>query len=348
MEGKALLFKYLGGVDAVPICLDVEKEDDFVRAVKWLQPSFGGVNLEDIAKPKCFSILSKLQESLEIPVWHDDQQGTAVVILAGLINAVKLVDKQLSEVRVSMVGAGAASTYTAHLIILAGVKPGNIVMCDSKGILHRERKNIRDEKKKWQIALSTNAQNRKGGIAEAMEGADVLIALSTPKPGTIRKEWVSRMENNSIVFACANPLPEIWPWEAKEGGARIVATGRSDFPNFPNQINNSLCFPGIFRGVLDVQSRCITDQMCIEAAWELARCAQEKGLDEENLLPTMEQWEIYPRQAAAVGSKAVEQKVARLQLQKEEIYKKSVSIILQVRKETQLLMERGFIPQPPE
>lgn len=257
----------------------------------------------------------------------------------------KLVDKQLSEVGVAMVGAGAASTYTVHLIILAGVKPENIVMCDSKGILHKGRKDIRDEKKKWQIACSTNTQNRRGSIAEAMKGADVLIALPTPKPGTIRKEWISRMERDPIVFACANPLPEIWPWEAKEGGARIAATGRSDFPN---QINNSLCFPGMFRGVLDVQSHCITDQMCIEAAWELARCSQEKGLDEENLLPTMGDWEIYPRQAAAVGSKAVEQKVARLHLQREEIYKKSASIILQVRKETQLLMERDFIPEPPQ
>ncbi|HHY38996.1 MAG TPA: NADP-dependent malic enzyme [Clostridia bacterium] len=346
MEGKALLFKYLGGVDAVPICLDTKDPDEFVKTVKYLQPSFGGINLEDIAQPKCFGILERLRKEMEIPVWHDDQQGTAAVTLAGLINAVKLVGKKMDEVKISMIGAGAANIRIAWVIIAAGVKPGNIIMTDSKGILHPGRTELKEQfKEKWELCLTTNSEGRVGGVADAIKGTDVLIALSTPGPDTIKKEWIKTMNDDAIVFACANPIPEIWPWEAKEAGARIVATGRSDFPN---QVNNSLGFPAIFRGALDVRAKTITDEMCIAAAEELARYAEEKGLlSEEYLIPTMDEWEVFPREAAAVGAKAVEQGVARINVSKEDLYKKAEELISMAREETKLLMEKGLIPPAP-
>jgi len=335
MEGKALLFKYLGGVDAVPLCLNTKNPEEFIQAVKWLEPSFGGINLEDIAKPGCFTILERLRKELDIPVWHDDQQGTALVSLAALINALKVVGKKLENIKVAMVGAGAANIAVAKLIILAGVKAANIVMCDTKGILHQKRSDIL-EKEKWEICRITNFQGKKGGIREAMEAVDVVIALSVPNPDTIKREWISRMNKDPIIFACANPVPEILPDEAKKGGARIVATGGAQFPN---QVNNSLCFPGMFRGVLDVQAKAITDEMCMEAAKEIARYAQERGINEEYIIPTMEEWEIYPRQAAAVGVKAIEQGVARLKLTREELYQKALSTIKKAREETQALLD---------
>ncbi|HEM62564.1 MAG TPA: NADP-dependent malic enzyme, partial [Chloroflexi bacterium] len=238
MEGKALLFKYLGGVDAVPICLDTKDPEQFMAAVKLLQPSFGGINLEDISQPKCFRILDTLRQEMQIPVWHDDQQGTAAVTLAGLINALEIVGKSLSEARIAMIGAGAANLCIARLLISAGVTPGHIIISDSKGTLHRGRTDLKEKyAEKWEMCLQTNEDDLVGGNAEAIRGADVLIALSTPGPGTVKPEWVAEMAQDAIVFACANPVPEIWPWEAKEAGARIVATGRSDFPN---QVNNSL------------------------------------------------------------------------------------------------------------
>ncbi len=245
MEGKALIFKYLGGVDAVPICLGTKDPEEIIKTVKYLQPSFGGINLEDLSQPKCFGILDRLRKECEIPVWHDDQQGTAAVTLAGMINAVKLVGKKLDEISIAMVGAGAANIRIVSVLIKAGVKPGNIYMTDTKGILHpnrADRKELQEKyKEKWEMATTTNAEGRTGGIPEAMAGVDAVIALSTPGPDTIKKEWIQRMAKDAIVFACANPIPEIWPWEAKEAGAKIVATGRSDFPN---QVNNSLGFPG--------------------------------------------------------------------------------------------------------
>jgi len=265
MEGKALLFKYLGGVDAFPICLDTKDPDEIITAVKWLQPSLGGINLEDIEKPKCFYILERLREEMDIPVWHDDQQGTATIILAGLLNALKIIGKDIAEIKISMIGAGAANMAIARLLISAGVPASNIIMADSKGILHPERKDIDREKdiQKWKMCGETNKEGRKGDIKKAIEGTDICIACSRPGPGTIKKEWVRKMADDAVIFACANPVPEIWPWEAKEAGARIVATGRSDFPN---QVNNSLGFPGIFRGTLDVRAKTITDEMCIAAA----------------------------------------------------------------------------------
>jgi malate dehydrogenase (oxaloacetate-decarboxylating) len=346
MEGKALLFKYLGGVDAVPICLDTKDPDEFIATVKLLQPSFGGINLEDISQPKCFRILDTLRKEMEIPVWHDDQQGTAAVTLAGLINALEIVGKSLAEARIAMVGAGASNQCIARLLISAGVSPGNIIMCDSRGTLHRGRTELKEKfAEKWEMCLKTNKDGVLGGAAEAMTGADVLIALSTPGPGTIKPEWVAAMARDAVVFACANPVPEIWPWEAKEAGARIVATGRSDFPN---QVNNSLGFPGIFRGTLDVRARTITDEMCIAAAYELAKTAQDKGLHDNYLVPTMDEWEVFPREAVAVGLKAMEQGVARLTLSRDALYDQASRTIKRARAETQLLMDEGMIPPPPE
>ena len=347
MEGKALLFKYLGGVDAVPICLDTKNADEIIAAVKWLQPSFGGINLEDIEKPKCFYILNRLRQEMDIPVWHDDQQGTAAITLAGLFNALAIVGKDIDRVRISMVGAGAANMAIARLLIFAGVVPGNIIMTDSKGILHPDRHDIDREKdkEKWNVCLQTNVDRRKGDTQKAMEGTDVCIACSKPGPGTIKKEWVHAMADDAVVFACANPVPEIWPWEAKEAGARIVATGRSDFPN---QVNNSLGFPGIFRGALDVRARTITDGMCMAAAQELALCAQDRGLHEESIVPTMDEWEVFPREAVAVGMKAIEEGVARAVVTRDVLYEKASSIIKRARDTVRILMEEKIIPPAPE
>jgi malate dehydrogenase (oxaloacetate-decarboxylating) len=346
MEGKALLFKYLGGVDAVPICLDTKDPDEFIATVKLLQPSFGGINLEDISQPKCFRILDTLRREMQIPVWHDDQQGTAAVTLAGLINALEIVGKSLSEARIAMVGAGASNQCIARLLISAGVTPGNIIMCDSKGTLHRGRTELREKyAEKWEMCLKTNKDDVRGGSAEAMKGADVLIALSTPGPDTIKGEWIADMARDAIVFVCANPVPEIWPWDAKEAGARIVATGRSDFPN---QVNNSLGFPGIFRGTLDVRATTITDEMCIAASYELAKTARDRGLHDDYLIPTMDEWEVFPREAVAVGLKAIEQGVARLELGRDELYEQATRVIKRARGEVQLLMDEGVIPAPPE
>ncbi|MCD6310419.1 MAG: NADP-dependent malic enzyme [Candidatus Eremiobacteraeota bacterium] len=346
MEGKALLFKYLGGVDAVPICLDTRDPDVLIDTVKLLQPSFGGINLEDISQPKCFRILDTLRREMEIPVWHDDQQGTAAVTLAGLINGLKIVGKEIDRIRVTMVGSGASNICIARVIIKAGVNPENIIMLDSKGTLHKGRTELREtHEEKWEMCQITNAGNLVGGPEDALKGADVLIALSTPGPGVIKPEWIKSMANDAIVFACANPIPEIWPWEAKEAGAKIVATGRSDFPN---QVNNSLGFPGIFRGALDVRAKTITDEMCIEAAKELARTAEDRGLSEDYLIPTMDDWEVYPREAVAVAMKAIEQGIARITPSEEELRKTAMDIIKRARGETNLLMEKGYIPPAPK
>jgi malate dehydrogenase (oxaloacetate-decarboxylating) len=347
MEGKALLYKYLGGVDAFPICLGTKDPEEIIQAVKWLQPTFGGVNLEDIAHPKCFYILDRLRKETEIPIWHDDQQGTACVTVAGLINALKIVDKSISDVRVTLIGAGAANIAISRLIITAGVNPENIIAVDSKGILHKNREDratLQEKyKEKWHICETTNISGVKGDIPEAMTGADVVISASKPGPGVIKKEWIQRMSNDSIVFACANPIPEIWPWEAKEAGARIVATGRSDFPN---QVNNSLGFPGIFRGALDIRATHITDEMCIEAARELAKVAEDKGIHDDYIIPTMDEWEVFPREAVAVGSKGIEQGVARIQASAEERFQQAEAIIKKARAEVQSMMKQNFILDP--
>jgi len=347
MEGKALLYKYLGGVDAFPLCLNEKDPDKFIAIVKALQPTFGGVNLEDISHPKCFHILDTLRRECEIPIWHDDQQGTACVTVAGLINALKIVDKKINEVRVTVVGAGAAGVAIARLLIAAGVWPGNILSVDSKGILHRDRSDREvlqaKFKEKWDLCLKTNEALVKGDVPDAIAGADVMISVSKPGPGTILPEWIKTMAKDAIVFAEANPIPEIWPWEAKEAGARIVATGRSDFPN---QVNNSLGFPGIFRGALDVRAKTITDEMCIAAARELAKVAADKGLHEDYIVPNMDEWELSPREAVAVGNKAIEQGVARRIIPPAERFKMAEDIIRQARAEVAMMMKEGFIADP--
>lgn len=347
MEGKALLYKYLGGVDAFPICLDTQNPEEIIQAVKWLQPTFGGINLEDISHPKCFHILDTLRKQMEIPVWHDDQQGTACVTVAGLLNAVKIVNKKMRNIKVALIGAGAANIAIARLIVTAGVKPENIIAVDSRGILHRkrgDREMLKTKyKEKWHLCETTNPEGIHGDIKEAMEGADVVLSASKPGPGVIKKEWVERMADDAIVFASANPIPEIWPWEAKEAGARIVATGRSDFPN---QVNNSLGFPGIFRGALDIMATKITDEMCIEAAKELAKVAEDNGIHEDYIIPNMDEWEVFPREAVAVGSKGIQQGVARIRRPAEERFKIAEAIIKKAREEVQFMMKEGFIEDP--
>ncbi len=348
MEGKALLFKYLGGVDAVPLCLRTKDADEIVDTVKLIEPGFGGINLEDIAQPKCFHILDRLRDELAIPVWHDDQQGTATVLLAGLLNALKLADKDLGKVRIAMVGAGAANIAAFRLLTAAGVDPEAVVMCDTRGVLHRNRGDIESQQdeyaEKWRICEQSNSDGVTGGIEQAMRGADVVVAFSAPQPGIIEPQWIETMAVRPIVFACANPAPEIWPWQAQAAGAFIVATGRGDFPN---QLNNSLCFPGMFRGVLDVRARSISDEMATAAAWTLAEFAEQRGMDTESLLPRMDEWDVYPRVATAVGSKAQEQGIAQLKRSETVLYEEARLAIGNARDATAALMAEQIIPAPP-
>lgn len=346
MEGKSLLFKYLGGVDAFPLCLSQTSAEALIETIQRIEPSFGGINLEDIEQPKCFRILNSLRKSMNIPVWHDDQQGTATVVLAGVLNALKLVGKRIQEMQVCMVGAGAANIAIERLIVAAGARPGNITMVDSRGILNSSRKDL--EKKfpeKWKVCITTNSEGKTGGLDSALRGTDTCIAMSKPGPGVISKKMIKSMNDSPIVFACANPVPEIWPWDAKKAGAKIVATGRSDFPN---QINNSLGFPGIFRGTLDVRASTITDEMCIVASQELANLAEEKGLSEDSIVPSMDDWEVFPREATAVGLKAQEQSVARRKIGRRELLETATKIIMRARKLGTKLMKTGLISPIPE
>jgi malate dehydrogenase (oxaloacetate-decarboxylating) len=349
MEGKAMLFKYLGGVDAVAVCLDTKDPEEIIRTVKIIQPSFGGINLEDIENPKCFHILDTLRKECRIPVWHDDQQGTAAVTLAGIVNALKVVNKDMKKVKVTMIGVGAANVAIIRLMLSAGFKAENMIIVDSKATLHGGRKDLEEKQQenpyKWDLAKRTNPDKVEGGIAEALVGCDVVISLSTPDPDTIKPAWLKKMNKNGIGFFCANPLPEIWPWDAKEAGLRVVATGRSDFPN---QVNNSIGFPAIFRGTLDVKARTITDEMCIAAAYELAKFAEEQGLSDEHIVPTMADTEVFVREAVAVGMKAVEQGVARENLTREELTRRSGEMIREARKTVETLMQTGMIPPPPK
>jgi len=348
MEGKALLFKYLGGVDAFPLMVKTHNPDEILKFLEWIEPTFGGINLEDISKPKCFYILEEARKRLNIPVWHDDQQGTATVILAGLINALKIVGKKMNEAKIVMFGAGAANIKASEVLMLAGANPKNMILVDSKGIVNTRRKDILEKEKnswKWRLAEITDPPID-GGPEKAFDGADIVVAASKPGPGTIKKEWIKKMADDSIVFATANPIPEIWPWEAKEAGARIIATGRSDFPN---QINNSLGFPGIFRGVLDVKAKTVTDEMCVAAAKALADYAEEKGIHEEYIIPTMDEWEVYPREAVAAALQSIKQGVARVKPSRQELWERAVQIIKEARESVKILMESGLIkPPPPE
>ena len=350
MEGKALLFKYLGGVDAVPLSIGLPDKrpsaEDIINFVKLIQPSFGGINLEDISKPKCYKVLETLRNDPEItiPVWHDDAQGTASVVTAGVIGAAKHVGKGLDQIKVALLGVGAANTRTAYVLEAAGVPLKNMIMADSKGIITSDRQDIIDQKDydtfKYDLAQKTNSEGKTGDFGVALEGADVMISASKSEPGTVKKEWIPNMASDSIVFACANPLPEIWPWDAKEAGAKVVGTGRSDFDN---QINNSLGFPGIFRGTLDVNATTITDEMCVAAAQAIAEIAMKKGLRDDYVIPTMDDWEIFPYEAAKVGMKAIEQGVARKVFEEDELFKMAQEKIKYSRDLTKSMMDTGFI-----
>jgi Malic enzyme len=344
MEGKALIFKYLGGVDAIPLPIKVDTVDQFVNVVKAVEPSFGGINLEDIESPKCFYLLDTIRKELNIPVWHDDQQGTAGATLAGALNAIKLVGKSLKDIKIVFYGAGASNIATANLFINAGFDAGKMILIDSKGILHPEREDMDklmlNNPWKYELSIKTNKYRIKGGLKEALEDADMLVAASKPGPNAFKKEYIKVMNNDSIVFLLANPIPEIWPWEAKEMGAKIVATGRSDFPN---QINNSLIFPSVFRGALDAKSKKISDEMIIAASKELAKYAEEKGINENYIIPSMDEWQVYPRVAAAVASKAVEQGLAREIMSWNEYYEIAKKIIQESRVSLNTLIEKGVI-----
>ena len=344
MEGKALLFKYLGGVDAIPLVINARAPEKFIEVVKAVEPSFGAINLEDIESPKCFYILDKLNEILDIPVWHDDQQGTALVTLAGLINALKVVGKKLDQVRIAFIGAGAANLNNFKYIVKAGGDPSKMILVDINGILHMNRPDIEEIKEKnpwlYEAVKITNPEGRTGGIPEAMKDADVVIAASAPGPGIIKKEWIKQMADDPILFTLANPVPEIWPWEAKEAGARIVATGRSDFPN---QINNSLGFPAVFRGVLTVRARKMTDEMFLAAAYAIARYAEKKGLSEEYIVPTMEETEMYVEEAIAVAEKAIEIGVARRKISRSELEQEIRELVMRPKKYMEIALNNGYI-----
>jgi malate dehydrogenase (oxaloacetate-decarboxylating) len=348
MEGKALLFKVLGGVDAFPLCLATKDAGEIVRTVEILTPSFGGVNLEDIAHPKCFDVLTRLEASLDIPVWHDDQQGTATVVLGGLRNALAIVGKPLAGLRLALIGCGAANTATLALLVRAGVDPRGVVVCDRSGVLHPRRADLasaHDERShKWRIGHETNGDGVTGGIREALRGADVCIAFSASGPGVIDPAWIRGMARDAIVFACANPVPELWPWEATAAGARVVATGRSDFPN---QLNNSLVFPGLFRGALDTRARAISAGMALAAADALAALAAERGLREDALVPPMSDPEVALRVAIAVGSAAVKEGIARRPLAVAALRETVRGNLSAAREQLDALMRAGAIRPPP-
>lgn len=353
MEGKAFLMKYLGGVDAVALCInnrDAEGNPDpdkIIDFVKMAEPSFGGINLEDISQPNCFKVLDTLREECNIPVWHDDAQGTGCVTLAGLLGALEVVGKKLEDARIVFIGAGASNTTIARLIIAAGGDPKKMVMFDSKGSLSTDRDDIRADKRfyrKWELCEATNPEKFKTH-AEAAKGADALIAVSRPGPGLIPHEWIRSMAKDPIVFACANPVPEIYPYEAKEAGAAIVATGRGDFPN---QVNNSLGFPGILKGALLVRARAITDNMAVAAARSLANFAGKKGLNPDYIIPTMDEADVFPEEAADVAMQAIKDGVARREITREQAMDEARADIMEARNLVHKLMEEGFIKEPPE
>ena len=353
MEGKAFLMKVLGGVDAVPICMDSRdaagKHDpeiliDFVRR---LTPSFGAVNLEDISQPNCFRVLDALRESCDIPVWHDDAQGTGCVTLAGLLNALKVAGKELAACRLVFFGAGASNTTIARLILQAGADPAKVAMFDSRGGLHAGRADVAADPRfyrKWEICQATNP-GRIADVATALKGADVLISLSQPGPDVIHPEWVRTMAKNAIVFACANPVPEIYPHAAKAAGALVVATGRGDFPN---QVNNSLGFPGILKGALLVRARKITDAMAIAAARTIAGYAERQGLSPDRIMPLMTDEGVFSETAAAVARQAAREGVARRARAPEEVQEKARKDIADAHRALEGLATSGLIPPPPE
>ena len=303
MEGKCVLFKSFGGVDAFPLCIKTQDVDEFVNTVYLLSGSFGGVNLEDIAAPRCFEIERKLKEKCDIPIFHDDQHGTAIITLAGLTNALKVVGKKKEEARIVVSGAGAAAISIVKLLLSAGFR--HIVLCDRQGAIYQGRENLNWIKQ--EMAQLTNLKKRQGSLKEMMEGADVFIGVSAP--GLVTADMVSGMNRDAIILACANPTPEIFPEEARKAGARVIATGRSDYPN---QINNVLAFPGVFRGAFDVRARDINEAMKVAAAQALAELVKEEELSEDYIIPRAFDKRVGQAVAAAVAQAARESGVARI------------------------------------
>ena len=304
MEGKCALFKAFGGVDAVPICIDSKNTDEIVETVRLISKSFGGVNLEDISAPRCFEIEKRLKECTDIPIFHDDQHGTAVITLAGIMNALKLVNKKLPEVRIVLNGAGAAATAITRLLFTAGAV--DVTLCDRSGAIWNGRREHMNPAKQ-EIAELTNPKLRKGSLADLVKGADVFIGVSAP--GVLTTEMVRTMNRDPIIFACANPTPEIFPEDAKAGGAAVVSTGRSDYPN---QVNNVLCFPGIFRGALDVRASDINDAMKLAAAEALAGLVSDEELCADYILPRAFDPRVRDAVAAAAAEAARASGIARI------------------------------------
>jgi len=351
MEGKAFLMKYLAGVDGVALCVDsYNKEgrhdpDKIIDFVKMVQPSFGAVNLEDISLPNCFKVLDTLREECDIPVWHDDAQGTASVTLAGLINALRVVGKELNKVNIVFLGTGAANSTSARLLLADGADPDRMIAFDIYGGLHRGRDDMRTDeayRRVWEIAEATNPK-RIDTPEEAFKGADVVIAASAPGPDVIKQHWIRSMNDKAIVFACANPVPEIYPYAAKEAGAYVVATGRGDFPN---QVNNSIGFPGILKGALMVRARKITDAMAIAAAHSVANYAEKQGLSPDYIMPTMQDTEVFAVEAADVAMQAIKDGVARVDLAWDQVYKTTLSDINETRAAIDLLQKNDLIKAP--
>ncbi len=303
MEGKAVLFKSFGNVDAFPICLESQETEDIIFAVKQVAPTFGGINLEDISAPRCFEIEERLKKELDIPVFHDDQHGTAIIVYAGIINALKIVKKNIKDVKVVVNGAGAAGIAISKFILNAGVK--DIIVCNSKGILDSENEKLDPIRRNF--ALSTNKEKVTGGLKEAIKNADIFIGVSAA--GVLKKEMIADMNRDPIIFAMANPVPEIWPDEAKEAGARIVGTGRSDFPN---QVNNVLAFPGIFRGALDVRASDINEEMKLAASYALSSLVPDSELNEDYILPHAFDKMVGKTVSDAVAKAARDTRVARI------------------------------------
>jgi len=353
MEGKAMLMKYLGGFDAVALCVDSKDKDGkndpdkIIEFVKMVQHSFGAVNLEDISQPNCFKVLDVLREECIIPVWHDDAQGTACVTLAGVINALKLTDRKIADTKFVLFGAGASNTTIARLLLADGADPKKMIIFDSRGGLHTKRDDIKADTRfyrKWELCEQTNPDCI-NTMEEAMIGADVLIALSTPGPDVVKQDWIRTMNSKSIVFACSNPIPEIYPYAAKEAGAYIVATGRGDFPN---QVNNSIGFPGILKGALMVRSTKITDNMAIAAAHSLANYAEKRGINPENIVPNMDEANVFPQEAADVAMQAIKDGVARINLSFEEAFNIASEDIKQSRDLFHSICDNGFVKKPPQ
>lgn len=295
MEGKAVLFKEFGGVNAVPICLDTQDTEEIIKAVTWLAPAFGGINLEDISAPRCFEIEERLKETLDIPVFHDDQHGTAIVVLAGIINALKVVGKKKEDCRVVVNGAGSAGVAITRLLLTYGFS--NIIMCDKSGILCDGAEDLNWMQEK--MVKRTNLAHETGSLADALKGADIFVGVSAP--GIVTEEMVASMNSDAILFAMANPVPEIMPDLAKKAGARVVGTGRSDFPN---QVNNVVAFPGIFRGALEGHAKQITDKMKLAAANAIAALVSDEDLNEDNIMP-----EAFDPRVADVVADAVKKNI---------------------------------------